>query len=340
MLLELFKMYKKNGASKTPLEDFTTEALAGLLRLNSIFLDAFLSLIKLPKDNYRITTQKYYFLLDTVDCIVDIVIIGNNNICFIENKVNSYEGWEQLKRYGRALDQYYPNHIKHLRYCTKFPDPKEIAEHNFLQITWRQIGKLVHNDNNKSLIDFYEFLKYHNMSDNYTIDLNYLVSMRNMRDTLNMALFHLDNSRHAFQSFFSNAEFVAQTKLSAINIHDRFGYLFKNIFEDSDFWTELLFSINLGEIEISTQIFINKENKNHNKVIDRIKDYQTFIFIEHDTGTSIILSRKLADFIDDEESDFKIKNWFYDSFAIFAELINKTPELRWKIQVNKQLLLQ
>lgn len=338
MLIDLFRLYKRNGASKTPLEDFTTEALAGLLRLNPSFLASYRELIKLPEDTFKVVTQKHYFLSDTQDCIVDLVLIGKQNICFIENKVNSSEGWEQLNRYARALSEYYPKHNKYLRYCTKYYDPKNILEHSFHQYTWRQISRLIKNDKSSSVLDFRKFLEYHNMADNYNLDLNSLVAMKNLEHTINMALFHLENSRHTFLSVFSNAEFAAQTGLKAIKEHDRFGYLFKHLFHDTSSWTELLYSINFSDLQISTQIFINKEHLAYELLVTRLKQFSGFSYVEHDSGTSIILIKKLTDLIEDEEVDNTIKKWFHNSFLKFAEVISKTPELNWKIHVNTLLV--
>lgn len=321
----------------TPLEDFSTEALAGILRMDVVFFERYCNLLTLPVDSYCMVTQKFYFLEGTTDCIVDLVLIGQENICFIENKVHSSEGWEQLARYSLALSKYYPNHKKFLRYCTKFQDPKSITDHQFLQITWREIGKLIQKGDANHTLDFKNFLSFHHMADNYTIDLNYLLTMQNLRDTLDMTRFHVEHVKNDFCTVFTHAELVAQTKLRDITLHDRFGYLFKNILNDAESWTELLYSIYFGDMQLCTQIFINKQNTNCLAIVARAKAFDKFDFLEHESGWSILLTKKLADLLNDMESDKAIKLWFYESFLVFAKFIHQTPELNWKIQVSKKI---
>ena len=135
MFDSLLQLYKTN-TYKTPLEDFNTECFAGILNMYpKIKNDFIFNFLSLPKDDYKILTQLKKDLEDYQNCIIDFTLIGNNNVCFIENKVNSREGDIQLFRYKLVLDNYYPNHKKHLFYCTKFSDPKnednEFKDYNF-----------------------------------------------------------------------------------------------------------------------------------------------------------------------------------------------------------------
>jgi len=107
MLLDLIKLYKKQGESKrTPLEDFNTECFAGILKMYPDIKKAFIySFLKLPKDNYRVLTQVRKNLLNRENCIIDLVLESNGHTCFIENKVESKEGWEQLEYAENADEQ-------------------------------------------------------------------------------------------------------------------------------------------------------------------------------------------------------------------------------------------
>ena len=143
-LLKLFKQFK--NSDKTPLEDFNTETFAGIMNLYVNVKDELIeSLFKLPQDNYRVSTQLKKDLKDDVNCIIDLVLEGDENICFIENKVNSHEGYKQLERYSKVLKEYYPQKKQFLFYCTKNSDPKnsdsKFDQFNFKQFRWYEIAK-------------------------------------------------------------------------------------------------------------------------------------------------------------------------------------------------------
>src|SRR5690606_23934065 len=103
---------------------FNTECFAGILKMHPEVLISFIKWIKLPPGNYSVNTQLNYPLVDDRNCIVDMVLENESTICFIENKVNSNEGWEQLNRYSKVLDQK-TDKKTHLLYCTKKVDPKK-----------------------------------------------------------------------------------------------------------------------------------------------------------------------------------------------------------------------
>lgn len=103
--LNLLNLYSRQStASKTPLEDFTTEIFASILSKDDQLLNCFMNtVLKIDGEQFKIKTQQKYDLQDDRDCIVDVVIYNESTICFLENKVNSYEGHGQLERYKSVL---------------------------------------------------------------------------------------------------------------------------------------------------------------------------------------------------------------------------------------------
>ena len=205
MIQDLYHLYKKNGYSnRIPLEDFNTEVFAGILKLYPVIKNDIISFLGLPEDDYAITTQLKYKLKDTQDCIIDLVLNGVNNICFIESKVNSSEGWEQLNRYCVALDTYHKNKECFLIYCTKYSEPKTISTHHFTQIRWYQIAKCLKKYcyNNPTVNDYYNFLKLHKMAQDNTITTDTIISMENYRKTFEIINHHVELSLPIFQNIF------------------------------------------------------------------------------------------------------------------------------------------
>ena len=120
----LLELYKKNRASeKTPLEDFITEILVGVLENDNELLDSFVNnILEIEGTGFSIESQVKYNLDNDINCIIDIVVRNDENICFIENKVHSSEGERQLERYSKVLNEIHSFQGKNmfLRYCTKF----------------------------------------------------------------------------------------------------------------------------------------------------------------------------------------------------------------------------
>ena len=94
----------------------------------------------------------------------DMVFEDNDTLCFLENKVESQEGGNQLASYYAILmTKQEKKRSIHLRYCTKYYDPKEppdgCAKDNFQQFRWSDVSEfLSKNENGNPLID--EFLTF------------------------------------------------------------------------------------------------------------------------------------------------------------------------------------
>ncbi|MFB4167357.1 PD-(D/E)XK nuclease family protein [Virgibacillus sp. JSM 102003] len=139
--LNLLNLYSRHStAFKTPLEDFTTEIFASILLKDDQLLNSFMNdVLKIDGEQFKIKTQQQYELEDEQDCIIDIVIYNESTICFLENKVNSREGYRQLERYKSVLNSLEGQRKVFLRYCTKYYDLKEISGVDFCQIRWRDV---------------------------------------------------------------------------------------------------------------------------------------------------------------------------------------------------------
>lgn len=69
-------------------------------------------MIGVPLDIYNIYTQKRFLSESGVLCIVDLVLESSENILFIENKVESSEGENQIQHYSEILNKLKNLHFK------------------------------------------------------------------------------------------------------------------------------------------------------------------------------------------------------------------------------------
>lgn len=347
MFIDLFRLYKKNGYSaRSPLEDFNTEVFAGILRLNPMILNGFIELLHLPEGEYEVKTQLRYSLINRRDCIIDLILISDHSIVFIESKVNSGEGWEQLDRYCEVLDQHFEDREKFLVYCTKYTDHKKEIRHKFRQIRWYQIAGFLEKymDNDPYLYNYYNFLKHFNMAQKNTFSPEMIISMENMKDTIETVKIHIENARPYFEEIFN----IKNTRIqeASTGTQDRVACFVGDIFQNGGGWTEILYCVKVSLVKLQTQIFINKSHPQMELLKQKIKSYEQegfrfrLKFTEHPAGYLIYTDRKLYDLINDPEADDKIKNWFIDSFNAFASFIKSTPELDWSIKLNSSCIFE
>lgn len=337
MILNLFQLYRKNGYShRSPLEDFNTEVFAGILRIEETILAEFITFLKLPWDRYQVITQQRFTLTDRPDCIIDMVLLGQNNVCFIENKVHSGEGWEQLDRYCEALDSHFQEKCKHLIYCTKFTDTKSETRHGFRQIRWFQIAALIRkqSEGNPYLQNYLNFLKHFNMAQKNTFTPEMILSMENARETMEAIKLHIENARPHFNEIFG---VKSKFQEAALDGKDRIAAYTEGVLPTDRPHTELLYSIKISSVKLQTQIFINKSHSQLELLKEKIKNFNSsdvwkeLRFREHPEGFVIYQERKIYDLLNDPEADGKIKVWFIQSFESFAEFIKATPDLQWSL---------
>lgn len=335
MLNNLYKLYLRNS-TKTPLEDFTTEALAGILNYNNDFATKFTQhFLRLPKSEYQIKTQVKYELSDDVNCIIDLIFESEDIICFIENKVNSQEGYRQLERYTKVLNVYANNGYRtYLFYCTKFYDEKNLNVHNFRQFRWFQIAKLLKQDPDSLTLDYLQFLKSHKMSQDLTITTKDLFALENLVELLNILKGHIDRVQPLFEkTFISPIKISNGFTTNQLIKYGRVIYYFQAII-GSGGWSEIKYGFQTVNSMIYVGLWVDKSNSEYNSVKEYfLSNSDGFNVYNKENGIAIELNSSLIDYLNNENGDSEIASWFANSFTSFAQLINTLHNLDWKIKV-------
>ena len=339
MIQDLFRLFNKYHRSiKTPLEDFNTETFAGILKLYPTVKNILIEeLWELPPDNYKVKTLVKKNLDNDKKCISDLVFEGEENICFIENKVDSTEGDRQLERYSLSLQKHFPNKTHHLYYCTKNCDPKnqndEFEQYNFKQFRWYQIAKILsHLSKDNSLIKNYlNFLLQQNMAQDNTIRIENLLSIKNLSKSIEILDFYIDNSLDDFSKLFKPTIRSKSKTLDQIRNQNRACVYHEYPLEDSKgVWSEILYGINLENLYFYTQIFIGKDHDQYSQFYEKATNQNDFILEESEYGIALIIKQDLGVYINNENAENEIKNWFKKTFKCCKNFITNTPDLVWK----------
>ncbi len=337
MFNQIFKLCKPHeGLGITPMEDFTTEAFAGVLRNNETIRNDFLEkiglLINVP---YEIKTQQFYKLKGDNNCRIDLVIESATTICFIENKVDSSEQKKQLSRYIKVLDEFKAKKIKiktKLVYCTKYNDTKEFTKHGFQHIRWYQIAKFLPSETNQPIVDsFLKFLKTYKMAQDLTLTISDFQIMENIQGMLSRFRDHLDNAKDDFDNLLIDKQKSNRAKLeNEIKDFNRYIYQVKDILEggnDSDF--NYGFYFNRPSLYVG--IYVGKSNEFHSIIlVQKNKFEEAFNVVIKDSGIVINLEKSLSTFLNDDEGDEKILAWFKASFQKFHILFKSLKDINWK----------
>lgn len=310
MFTKLLKISPKDRQGRRNVEDFTTEVLAGLLRYELDFAHSFIQMIGLPEGKYDVKTQCHHKLEGRADCIVDLVLESNENICFIENKVESSEGDEQLDRYSEALRKITKKKT-YLRYCTKYREEKSVNSQDFKQFLWHEIAQLLQNKpDNTPLKDFYNYLKLMKMADNYKITQEKLEAAKAFQDTLKTFYYYLDLSKPTFDAYFGAETTKSASKIGlSVNGENRVGYRFANP-HNREHYNEITYSVELDTSMLNVHFFMAKE-------IDKeplFRQAEGFIFSKSLGGIAIHLNQSLESFLNEEDPSWKISEWYLSSF--------------------------
>ncbi|MEH2340511.1 MAG: PD-(D/E)XK nuclease family protein [Nostoc sp.] len=204
--MSLFSNLLNLHLGNKPREDFFTEIVAYFLSLNNdILLDWLKHYSIIGDDKYssiKISTQQEHqaLAIHTEDSRLDIVVELSTglttDVIFIESKIGSKEGWEQLKKYADILSNL-PN-IKHriLIYITRDYDPKEEIKTPafnlepkviFYQLRWHQFyARLQQHSTDILAQEILIFMRKNGMSTTNQFSSVDLLTMVNFNKTLHL----------------------------------------------------------------------------------------------------------------------------------------------------------
>ncbi|GAI13700.1 unnamed protein product, partial [marine sediment metagenome] len=255
-----------------------------------------------------------------------------DSICFIENKVESSEGENQLDNYSNVLDELANNKQTYLRYCTKYFDPKDENRHDFLQFRWSDIAGLLLEFNEKQQVqDFYNFLSNYNMANNLEITAKEVFLFENLRQTLNTLDEFLDRLKPAFISSFgkhSKAENISQMRN-----HGRYIFYKGKVFGEGS-GNEIGVGFNLEDKPlVYVWIWTSKGNSKTETFNELVKKNSSIFSTTEKDYCSI--TQDLSSFLAYENPAEEIEKWFLEKFNILRKFINDTPELEWKVKIDQ-----
>ncbi|ALF54176.1 hypothetical protein ACX27_17170 [Nostoc piscinale CENA21] len=233
--MSLFSNLLNLHSANKPLEDFFTEIFAYFFSINKDLLIEWLQQHFIISDesyySAKIKTQKYYEPLKNHTCgsqpdiVIELANETKTEIIFIESKIASTEGCQQLERYSEILSNlpYYSRRT--LIYITRDYEPKEDIKTfikdsslkvNFYQLRWYQVYSFLKKISNDRLIqEILMFMELNMMSQNNQLSPIDILTIKSFNKTLNFMEASLGEEVSA--KFKQNLEGV--TKASADSLY-------------------------------------------------------------------------------------------------------------------------
>lgn len=330
----LLSLYKKNkDSNKTPLEDFNTEILVGILQRDSKLLDSFVNnILKIDGTGFSIESQVKYTLDNDINCIIDMVVSNEESICFIENKVHSSEGERQLERYSKVLNEINTFQEKNvfLRYCTKFYDPKNTDNIDFLQYRWSNVYKFLEEYESELIDEYLEFLRGEGMASAGDFNYEDLIVMNKINSTIAKMDECLDNVKDTLIKEFGKPYERDYERLKQIVKDEEYTMWTSDIVANEESYISLGFTFS-DEINSSTiipfvhvDLCVYKDNLKYKKIKEELIELEKVFNRNYSDNAKVLLSyeKSLVDFISSENQINSITDWFRDRIIDVKGIVN------------------
>lgn len=339
-------------AHNRPLEDYLTEIISFVLNSYLDLFNDFLihfGIIENRVESYGITTQLVLKKINkhSSDSRPDMAIFLEKKVIFFENKINSKEGFKQLKRYAEHLDKI-TDEKKTLVYLTKHFDlknPKNIFldcnDHiDFIQIRWHKTYRFFKkHKSNPVVFELLLFMKQINLSMNNQFnpsDIITLTNFTNVRKMMDETMFGTVSKK-----FKQINKGISQKSASMTQLRDHDRYIYYRSHKEK-MWCGLGYWMNSRNekdypdvgivIEVAPQSSLRKEIiSTFQSIVKENKSWKGYNLSNPKAWAGITYGISLQSFLAEESQTEKIKEYFIKGL----EQMEKIFEENEKLPTNK-----
>jgi hypothetical protein len=364
--MSLFQQLLKLHSNNVPLEDFFTEIVAHLFSTNhALLLDWLKYADVLQASDYLasgVTTQKVFQHPirgdeKRPDIVIELTSPDAYDIIFIESKVGSQEGYNQLSDYAEILDSLSGYRHKLLLYITREFDPKEedrVLQHipnsevRFIQLRWHQLYQFLNNLQNQSdlIQETIQFMQEHRMAQNNQFSAIDVLSLANFRSPLKlMEQTMWGKTVEKFEEVLDSHKKIGFRKrraLQNIQWHNRY---IMGAWMPERWWCYLGFNLNsidnsgYSKVYLVLQIDPRSPQKNNiiqvfKKILEHNGVENKFSWIGYSLDnpggwSSILIEKSLRDFLVEDDHVVTIENFFLEALDELQAIKSQYPQLPW-----------
>ena len=278
-----------------------------------------------------------------------MVFENENTICFLENKVNSDEGYKQLEKYAKILLENVLKEKVYLRYCTKFIDTKyrddykPLKENQFQQFRWADVYDFFNNYPNKDslILAYLTYLEDNGMSKPADFKYEDLITLREISNTIQKMDEYFNFIESKFIKLFGLQPKKGLESVKQIPKHNRYAIWCKC--EDSIIlggYSEILLSFDFSLTNdysptLNFHFFVAKNHSNYENIKKDIEDnkerLKEIILEESEYGFAGYFYKPLSDFISSPNQFQDITKWFNDKMECWSNFMCEYSSLDWKL---------
>ena len=349
----------KSNSNIIPLEDFFTEIFAYLLKSSDALLCDWLnhfSISHIEYDNSFVSTQESFDALDEhltgskPDVLIELSNKNRKQLIFIECKIDSVEGNDQLRRYAEQLDDIKNIDLSVLIYITRDYEKKEekiifnncrnVNKLKFRQLRWYENYQfLKSNHQNVMIKEALKFMEENNMSLNNkfsNIDILALTNFPKVRKIMDETMF--GDVSNKFETIVQGIT-QPSTCMTQFRNHNRYIYFH---YQTPDFWVGLGYWIDPSSItnypDVGIIMEVSPNAKKRTEIIEIMTEIEKaypenwvgYKLTEAKAWSSIKRSESLQNFIHKPDHIVAIQEYFLKILDDFTNLKNIYQNLPWK----------
>ncbi|MBD2428971.1 PD-(D/E)XK nuclease family protein [Phormidium sp. FACHB-1136] len=358
--MALFKQLLKLHKGNVPLEDFFTEIVAYVLCENKDLLFSWLNYSHvLESSNYVeacVVTQKTYKHPVTGDeKRPDIVIELSNgesyDLVFIESKIGSSEGYNQLPDYAEILDSLTGYRYKHLVYITRNFEPKtesyvfqniSQSDVKFQQLRWHQFYQFLLTQPDSELKqEITTFMKEYQMAQNNQFSSSNILALANFPSALElMDQVMWERLVHEFEKVSEDRRSLAYRKREAFMRMRQYGhYTMGNWMPQGKMASNLGFFLKTTDISeypiLGLEILVAPNSPTRVEITKKMKEiciqynWKSYNLDVPGVWSGISWKKSIRDFLATEDHVASIENFLLESLDEWRTIRQSYPELPW-----------
>jgi hypothetical protein len=358
--MSLFSRLLNLNTSSIPLEDFFTELVAHLFSTNEKILYDWLKYMDLLDANASldvyISTQREFKALEShsvasrLDISIELVNSEKrniDNIIFVESKVGSKEGHEQLSRYAEILDSLPNCNQKFLIYITRDFDPKDQetvlknipqSAIKFKQSRWHEFYRFLQSYSDIMLVqEITVFMDEHNMAHNNQFSSIDVIALANFTKSLKLIEETMwGEVSHQFETVLGAIK-QRSTALTQVQLHGR--YLMTADMRSGRWWCGLGFILKTSNLTdyptVRLMLEVDPNSPCRAEIIKDMHDicqkygWQGYGLNDTKAWSSIVREKSLQDFLSEEDHINAIKKFFLEELKVLQKIKDEYSNLPW-----------
>lgn len=363
MLVALFSRLLNLNTGNIPLEDFFTELVAYLFSTDKEILYAWLKDLNLLDINVcldaYVSTQRNFEPLEghrlgsRPDILIELVNIESRSIIFVESKIGSQEGYEQLSKYAEILHGLPGFQHKLLLYITRDFGPKDqlavfknISQSTvqFKQLRWHQFYRFLKSQANTMLVqEIVTFMDEHRMAHNNQFSSIDVIALANF--TKSLKLMEETMWGEVSQRFEKVLGAIKQksTALTQVQLHGR--YLMTASMPSGKWWCGLGFILKTSHLTdypiVRLVLEVDPNSQRRAEIIEAMKDiceqygWRGYDLDNPKGWARIVRERSLQDFLSEEDHVVAVKNFFLQALDELEKIKDQYSRLPWGASHDK-----